>query len=57
MADGEIAAWRVNQDYLKGNYIGKALQYSTSFLLVKSVCKPDPQQESTWMEFYSCIWG
>ncbi|WP_336213974.1 hypothetical protein [Enterobacter sp. P82] len=57
MADGEIAAWRVNQDYLKGNYIGKALQYSTSFLLVKSVCKPDPQQESTWLEFYSLYMG
>ncbi|MDK9605831.1 glycoside hydrolase family 24 protein [Lelliottia wanjuensis] len=57
MADGEIVAWRVNQDYLKGTYINMALQYSTGFLLVKSVCKPDPQQESTWLEFYTLYTG
>lgn len=57
MADGEIVACRINQDYITSTYLSKPLQYSTTFLLVKSTCKPDPQQENTWLEFYSLYMG
>ncbi|EPF18305.1 hypothetical protein HMPREF0201_01386, partial [Cedecea davisae DSM 4568] len=36
MAGGEVVAWRVNQDYLTSTYMNKPLQYSSTFVLVKS---------------------
>lgn len=57
MADGEVVAWRINQDYLTNTYNKQTLQYSSTFVLIKSTCKPDPQQESTWLEFYSLYMG
>ncbi|VTM10836.1 Phage-related lysozyme (muraminidase) [Raoultella terrigena] len=57
MADGEVVAWRLNQDYKKDTYNHQALQYSTTFVLVKSVCKPDLKKENTWLEFYSLYMG
>ncbi|MDK9605834.1 hypothetical protein [Lelliottia wanjuensis] len=42
MADGEIVAWRINRDYLSADYCGKRVQYSGTFLLVKSLYKLDP---------------
>lgn len=57
MADGEVVAWRLNQDYKTGTYNNQTLQYSTTFVLVKSICKPDPQKENTWLEFYSLYMG
>lgn len=57
MADGEIVAWRVNHDYLTGDYCGKRAQYSSTFLLVKSVCKPDPDNAKSWLEFYALYMG
>ncbi|EPN2628233.1 glycoside hydrolase family 19 protein [Salmonella enterica] len=53
MADGTIAAYRINNDYLKGPYKGQELRYSSTFVLVKSQCQPDPQKEKSWLEFYS----
>lgn len=53
MADGTIAAYRINNDYLKGPYKGQELRYSSTFVLVKSLCQPDPQKEKSWLEFYS----
>ncbi|HIA4031631.1 TPA: chitinase [Escherichia coli] len=53
MADGTIAAYRINNDYLKGPYKGQQLRYSSTFVLVKSLCQPDPQKEESWLEFYS----
>lgn len=53
MADGELVAWRLGRDYQKGRYLSHAVQYSTTFVLVKSVCKPDPDNAQTWLEFYS----
>lgn len=57
MAKGEIVAWRLNQDYKKADYSGKELKYSTTFILVKSICQPDPEKENSWLEFYSLYMG
>lgn len=57
MADGEVVAWRLNQDYKTDTYNSQALQYSTTFVLVKSLCKPDPEKENTWLEFYTLYMG
>ncbi|MGS3392903.1 chitinase [Citrobacter freundii complex sp. CFNIH9] len=53
MADGTIVAYRINNDYLKGPYKGQELHYSSTFVLVKSQCQPDPKNEKSWLEFYS----
>ncbi len=53
MADGTIVAYRINNEYLTAPYCGQQLRYSSSFVLVKSLCKPDPQKEKSWLEFYS----
>ena len=53
MADGTIVAYRINNDYLKGPYKGQELRYSSTFVLVKSQCQPDPKNEKSWLEFYS----
>lgn len=55
MADGTIAAYRINNDYLKGTYKGQQLRYSSTFVLVKSQCQPDPQKKESWLEFY-CLY-
>lgn len=57
MADGEVVAWRLNQDYKKNSFLGHSIQYTTTFVLVKSVCKPDLEKENTWLEFYSLYMG
>ena len=53
IADGTIVAYRINNDYLKGPYKGQELRYSSTFVLVKSQCQPDPENEKSWLEFYS----
>ena len=53
MADGIIVAYRINKEYLTAPYCGQQLRYSSSFVLVKSQCKPDSQKEKSWLEFYS----
>ncbi|MEN4913480.1 hypothetical protein ABEH39_17845, partial [Erwinia amylovora] len=35
MADGEVVAWRLNQDYQKSTFLGHSIQYTTTFVLVK----------------------
>jgi GH24 family phage-related lysozyme (muramidase) len=57
MAGGEVVAWRLNKDYLTSQYNGQTLQYSTTFVLVKSVCQPDPKNDKTWLEFYTLYMG
>ncbi|MGK2895212.1 glycoside hydrolase family 73 protein [Klebsiella michiganensis] len=52
IASGELVAWRVCQDYVMGNLGDKPLQYSPSFLLVRSVHKPT-KDSSTWLYFYT----
>ncbi|EPM0026697.1 glycoside hydrolase family 19 protein, partial [Citrobacter farmeri] len=53
MADGTIAAYRINNDYLAAPYNGQSLRYSSTFILVKSQCQPDPQKEESWLTFYN----
>lgn len=53
MADGTIAAYRINNDYLTAPYNGQSLRYSSTFILVKSQCQPDPQKEKSCLTFYS----
>ncbi|EKM0378399.1 hypothetical protein PTT41_004132 [Cronobacter turicensis] len=55
MTDGTVVAYRLNSAYLTAPYCGKSLRYSSSFVLVKSVCQPDPQKEKSWLEFY-CLY-
>lgn len=57
MAGGEVVAWRLNQDYQKKDWSGQPLQYTTTFVLVKSMCQPDPNNAQTRLEFYSLYMG
>lgn len=57
MAGGEVVAWRLNQDYLSGDYMGNALQYSSTFVLVKSTCTPDPEKPDNALDFYALYMG
>jgi predicted chitinase len=57
MAQGEVVAWRLNKDYKTADYNGNPLRYSSTFVLVKSTCKPDPDKEKSWLEFYSLYMG
>lgn len=57
MAGGEVVAWRVNQDYLTSTYMNKPLQYSSTFVLVKSTCTPILKRRPTASTFTRCISG
>lgn len=57
MAGGEVVAWRLNQDYLTSTYNHQTLKYSSTFVLVKSTCKPDPDKTNSWLDFYSLYLG
>lgn len=57
MAEGEVVAWRVNRDYNCPTYYDSgsetlALRHSATFLLVRSVYKPDEHDESGWLTLY-----
>lgn len=52
VADGDIIAWRLSEDYFSGNLGTTSLKYSTSFLLVRSEHKP-ASDASTWLTFYT----
>lgn len=53
MMDGEVVAWRVNRDYVAIEcYQERPLRQSGTFVLVKSVYKPDEQDESSWLTLY-----
>ncbi|MDX6019623.1 hypothetical protein SIL08_04860 [Scandinavium sp. V105_16] len=57
MAGGEVVAWRVNQDYLTATYMNKPLQYSSTFVLVKSTCTPEPEKKDNSLDFYTLYIG
>nr|WP_105660932.1 N-acetylmuramidase family protein [Cronobacter dublinensis] len=53
MMDGEVVAWRLNRDYANIEcYQERPLRQSGTFVLVKSVYKPDEQDESSWLTLY-----
>ncbi|BFO09458.1 hypothetical protein GGER_19680 [Serratia rubidaea] len=57
MADGEVVAWRLNKDYQRSTYLDQPVQYTTTFVLVKSTCLPDKGKEQTQLDFYSLYMG
>lgn len=57
MADGEVVAWRLNKDYQRSTYLEQPVQYTTTFVLVKSTCLPDKGKEQTQLDFYSLYMG
>ena len=57
MADGEVVAWRLNKDYQRSTYLDLPVQYTTTFVLVKSTCLPDKGKEQTQLDFYSLYMG
>lgn len=52
MAGGEVVAWRVNQDYHREKLGDVQLQYSSTFLLTRTVHKPSVDS-ATWLTFYT----
>lgn len=57
MAEGEVVAWRLNKDYQKSTCLGQPVQYTTTFVLVKSNCLPDKDKAQTQLDFYSLYMG
>ncbi|WP_336215305.1 glycoside hydrolase family 19 protein [Enterobacter sp. P82] len=57
MAEGEVVAWRLNKDYQKSTCLGQPVQYTTTFVLVKSNCLPDKDKTQTQLDFYSLYMG
>lgn len=52
MMDGEVVAWRINRDYANIGSQKQPLRQSGTFVLVRSVYKPDEQDESSWLTLY-----
>ena len=53
MMDGEVIAWRLNRDYANIDCRQeRPLRESGTFVLVRSVYKPDAQDESSWLTLY-----
>ncbi|WP_049869989.1 glycoside hydrolase family 19 protein [Dickeya fangzhongdai] len=53
IANGEVAAWRINKNYCTAPYDKYQLRYSSTFLLVRSEHQPNPDDQSTWLTFYT----
>src|SRR5690554_1057031 len=51
LADGELVAYRITEDYLQSTFQDQTLQYSNSFCLLRHQC-PIPESENTFT-FYS----
>lgn len=52
IAGGKVVACRLQDEYLEGHYGDATLQYSSAFLLVKSIHKPAADSK-TWLTFYT----
>lgn len=53
MMDGDVVAWRINRDYANIDCRQeRPLRQSGTFVLVRSVYKPDEQDESSWLTLY-----
>ncbi|WP_050570297.1 hypothetical protein [Dickeya dadantii] len=53
IASGNVVAWRINKNYCTAPYDKYQLRYSSTFLLVRSEHKPNPDDQSTWLTFYT----
>ena len=55
MTDGQIVAWRLNDDYQTAAYGKKTLKFSSTFVLIRSACTPDKDKPDNALEFYT-LW-
>ncbi|MCC4107085.1 hypothetical protein [Serratia ureilytica] len=55
MTDGQVVAWRLNDDYQKAAYGKKTLKFSSTFVLIKSTCTPDKDKPDNALDFYT-LW-
>ena len=55
MTDGQIVAYRLNDDYQRAPCGRKMLKFSTTFILIKSTCTPDNNFPSNSLDFYT-LW-
>ena len=55
MTDGQMVAWRLNDDYQTAAYGKKTLKFSSTFVLIKSTCTPDKDKSDNALDFYT-LW-
>lgn len=55
MTDGQVVAWRLNDDYQTAAYGKKTLKFSSTFVLIKSTCTPDKDKPDDALDFYT-LW-
>lgn len=55
MTDGQVVAWRLNDNYQTAQFKKKMLKFSTTFVLIKSTCSPDKDKPDNSLDFYT-LW-
>ncbi|MBE3514437.1 EF-hand domain-containing protein, partial [Enterobacter cloacae complex sp. I2] len=55
MTDGQVVAWRLNDNYQTAPFKKKMLKFSTTFVLIKSTCTPDKDKPDNSLDFYT-LW-
>lgn len=55
MTDGQVVAWRLNDDYQTAACGKKTLKLSSTFVLIKSTCTPDKDKPDNALDFYT-LW-
>lgn len=55
MTDGQVVAWRLNDDYQTAAFGEKTLKFSSTFVLIKSTCTPDKDKTDNSLDFYT-LW-
>ncbi|MCW1877696.1 glucosaminidase domain-containing protein [Erwinia sp. INIA-01] len=55
MTDGQVVAWRLNDDYQTVTYGKKTLKFSSTFVLIKSTCTPDKDKPDNALDFFT-LW-
>lgn len=55
MTDGQVVAWRLNDDYQTATYGKKTLKFSSTFVLIKSTCTPDKDKPDNALDFFT-LW-
>lgn len=55
MTDGQVVAWRLNDNYQTAPFKKKMLKFSTTFVLIKSTCTPDKDKPDNALDFYT-LW-
>lgn len=55
MTDGQVVAWRLNDDYQTAAYGKKTLKFSSTFVLIRSTCTPDKDKPDNALDFYT-LW-